>query len=341
MILLRLVIDGFGKFVGKRDNQIVIKQNGHEIDYFLADDLTQIIITGKGSVGFDAMKLMALHEVDLIVLDWKGDIIYRLSPPELRNVTSRREQYKAYSDARGGHISKEFIAAKMENQRGLLRSLAKSRQKSNSEISEFLLQKRENISFDLKKLKKLEGKPIEKLRGSIMGLEGHTAVEYWRGISEVIDPSFNFEKRSGRGAQDGFNALLNYGYGVLKGEIWRAIHLSSLDPYAGYLHADRWGRPSLVFDIMEEFRQQIVDRSVLLLVNRGQIKPDDFSENEKMCLINDNARKKLIGQILRRLDTRIMYNNKNSKFSSIILGQTRNLAKFLNGDGDYNGFYLR
>lgn len=113
---MRLVIDGFGKFVGKRDNQIVIKQNGHEIDYFLADDLTQIIITGKGSVGFDAMKLMALHEVDLIVLDWKGDIIYRLSPPELRNVTSRREQYKAYSDARGGHFQRVYCCKNGESE---------------------------------------------------------------------------------------------------------------------------------------------------------------------------------------------------------------------------------
>ncbi|MDP1551862.1 MAG: CRISPR-associated endonuclease Cas1, partial [Methanobacteriaceae archaeon] len=75
---MRLVIDGFGKFVGKRDNQIVIKQNGHEMDYFLAEELTQIIITGKGSVGFDALKLMARYEVDLVVLNWKGDIIYRL-----------------------------------------------------------------------------------------------------------------------------------------------------------------------------------------------------------------------------------------------------------------------
>lgn len=339
---MRLVIDGFGKFVGKRDNQIVVKQNGHEIDYFLAEELTQIIITGKGSVGFDAMKLMALHEVDLVVLNWKGDIIYRLSPPELRNVASRREQYEAYNDNRGGHISREFIAAKMENQRGVLRSLAKSREKSNSELSEFLLQKRENISFNLKKLKKLDDRPIESLRGIIMGLEGHSSVEYWRGINDVIDPDYNFKKRSGRGAQDGFNALLNYGYGVLKGEIWRAIHLSSLDPYAGFLHADRWGRPSLVFDLMEEFRQQIVDRSVLQLVNLRQIKPDDFIENDKMFLvIADDARKKLISQILRRLDTRIKYNNKNPKFSSIIIGQGRNLAKFLNGDGEYQGFYLR
>ncbi|MDZ4171725.1 MAG: CRISPR-associated endonuclease Cas1 [Methanobacteriaceae archaeon] len=338
---MRLVIDGFGKFVGKRDNQIVIKQNGHEMDYFLAEELTQIIITGKGSVGFDALKLMARYEVDLVVLNWKGDIIYRLSPPEMSNITSRREQYSAYHDKRGGFIARQFIIAKMENQRAVLRSLAKSREKNKSELSEFLLLKKDHISSNLIKLKNIDDVPIDNLRGKIMGLEGQSSVEYWGGLSRVINPEFNFENRSGRGARDGVNALLNYGYGVLKGEVWRAIHLSSLDPYAGYLHADRWGRPSLVFDLMEEFRQQIVDRSILQLVNRNQIKMDDFSESDSILIINEIARKKLITQILRRLDTQVKYGGKNLKFSSIIMGQARGLAKYLMGDGDYNGFFLR
>jgi len=254
MILLRIVIDGYGKFIGKRDNQIVVKENGHELDYFLAEELSQVIVTGKGSVGFDALKLLAQNQVDLVVLNWTGDIIYRLSPPELKNVEARREQYSAYQDIRSGFLCKEIIRAKIENQRAVLRSLARSREKNNADLSFRLIKHRDVISEYVNRLNNMVDMPVEDLRGEIFGLEGQSSIEYWKGISLVINPDFGFKSRSGRGAQDGVNALLNYGYGLLRGEVWRAVHLSALDPYAGYLHADRWGRPSLVFDLMEEFR---------------------------------------------------------------------------------------
>lgn len=334
---LRLVIDGYGKFVGKKDNQIVINENGHEIDYFLAEKVSQIIITGKGSVSFDALKLMAVNNVDVVVLNWTGDIMYRLSPPELKNSGVRREQFKAYEDFRSVVLCKEIIKSKMENQKALLGLLAKSRAEDALKIREH----RDKISEFSISLHKLENSSINNIRGKIFGLEGMASVEYWKGLSLVVDEGWNFTGRSGRGAKDGFNALLNYGYGILKNEVWRAIHLSSMDPYAGFLHADRWGRPSLVFDLMEEFRQQIVDRSVLKLVNRKQIKPVDFTMEDDKCKIKDKARKKLITQILTRLDSNVKFNGRNIRLSDVIVHQTRLMVKFLVGEEDYKGFHLR
>lgn len=334
---VRLVVDGYGKFIGKNDNQIVIKENGYELDYFLAEELSQVIITGKGSVSFDALKLMAINNVDVLVLNWTGDIIYRLSPPELKNSRVRREQFKAYEDLRSGIISKKIIKSKMENQKALLGFLAKSRAEDAVKIREY----RDKISRFSISLEELENRNIKDIRDKIFGFEGMASAEYWKGISHIIDAEWNFTGRSGRGAKDGFNALLNYGYGILKGEVWRAVHLSSLDPYAGFLHADRWGRPSLVFDLMEEFRQQIVDRSVLKLVNRKQVKPVDFTMEDNKCKISDNARKKLITQILTRLDSYVKLNGKNIRLSDVIVHQSRLMAKFLIGEDDYKGFYLR
>lgn len=338
---LRLVVDGFGKFLGKRDNQIVVKEHGHEIDYFLAEDLSQVIITGKGSVGFDALKLLAQHNVDLVVLNWTGDILFRLSPPELKNVESRREQFLAYNDVRSGFLCKEFIGAKMENQKAVLGSLARTREVKNPDLAADILMHRDKISEYLQRLRKLENRPVEELRGQIFGMEGKSSIEYWDSIVMILDPEFGFKNRSGRGAVDGVNAMLNYGYGILKGEIWRAIHLAALDPYAGYLHADRWGRASLVFDVMEEFRQQVVDKTVFTMINRKEINNSDFVMGEKFCRIEDVARKKLISNILRRLDSEIKVNDLKMKWSSIISYQTRLLAKYLVGKVEYKGFYLR
>src|SRR5204862_398077 len=75
--------------------------------------------------------------------------------------------------------------------------------------------------------------------------------------------------REGRGATDPLNAALNYGYGILYAQVERALLLAGLDPYAGFLHADRPGKPSLVLDLIEEFRQAVVDRTLIGQVNRG------------------------------------------------------------------------
>lgn len=337
---MRLVVDGYGKFVGKRDNQIVVKEKSEELDYFLAEELSQVIISGKGSVGFDALQLLALHNVDLVVLNWTGDIVYRLSPPELKNVQVRREQFKSYHDSRSGFLCKQFIGGKLENQKSVLGSLAKSRSKRPDLSSEIRVH-RDRISVFLDKLRNLEDRPVDKLRGKVFGLEGKGSFDYWKGFGLVLDPQFGFENRSGRGANDGVNAMLNYGYGMLKGHVWRAIHLAALDPYAGYLHADRWGRASLVFDLMEEFRQQVVDRTVLSLVNRGEVKISDFEIKEDYCIMSNGLRRLLISKILDRLDTKIKVDGRHVSWDRLINNQALLLAKYLTGEAKYKGFYRR
>lgn len=338
---MRLVVDGYGKYLGKRDNQIVVKDHKHELDFFLAEELSQVIITGKGSVGFDALKLLALNNVDVVVLNWTGDVIYRLSPPELKNVESRREQFKAYYDNRSGFLCKEFIGAKIENQKAVLGTIAKSREGNKKELVSEIQYHRDKISDYLGRLESLENLPVDEIRGHIFGLEGKSSIEYWTAISSVIDPELDFQSRSGRGAPDGVNAMLNYGYAILRGEIWRAVHLSALDPYAGFLHADRWGRPSLVFDLIEEFRQQIVDKTVFTIINRKEVTKKDFTQDNEQCHIEDKARKKLISSILRKLDKEIMIKGEKTRWSSIIIQQAQLLAKYLAGKAEYKGFYLR
>ena len=99
---MRLIIDGFGKSITKRDNQIVIRENGEELDYFLAKDLKQIIINGKGAITFDAIELLSDNDVDVIAIDWRGNIKYRLSSMEHNNVEIRKQQYYALNDKRSG-----------------------------------------------------------------------------------------------------------------------------------------------------------------------------------------------------------------------------------------------
>lgn len=333
---MRLVVDGFGKTISKRDNQIVIKEKGKETDFFLAKDLSNILITGTGHITFDAFHLLASNNVEVLCLDWRGHVNFRLVFPDSKNVTLRREQYSALNDYRSGIIAKKLINAKIRNQKAVLGTLAKSK-----DDPDFIKDQKDKVSQYLDKIDKLPDVSIANIRSSLFGIEGMASAEYWKGFSYVVDDSFNFTYRSGRNAQDGINSLLNYAYAVLASEVFKHVSLVGLDPYAGYLHTDKIGKASLVYDIMELFRQQIADKSVLAMVNRRQIKPDDFELDNGYCRIKDKPRKELISTILTKLSNKIEYEDKKISYSDIMYKQIMDLRKFLVEKKEFKEFYLR
>ncbi|ADC47024.1 CRISPR-associated protein Cas1-2 [Methanobrevibacter ruminantium M1] len=333
---MKLVVDGFGKSVAKRDNQIVIKENGKEINYYLAKDISQILLTGKGSITFDALTLLAENDVDCVSINWKGHVDYRLSAPDRKNAIVKKEQYFALTDSRSGYLAKAFVRAKIENQKAVLGTLAKSR-----EEKDYIIEQREKVSEHIGKIEKLSNINSDNIRNNILGIEGQASHEYWSAFASVLDEKWEFFGRSGRGAKDPVNSLLNYGYAVIESEIWKSIYLAGLDPYCGFLHSERYGRASLVYDLIEEFRQQIVDKTVLSIVNRNQITPDDFEEDGNYIKIHERARRLLIAKILDKLNSKIMFHSKNISYSDIILYQGKLMADYLTNGVPYEGFSLR
>jgi CRISPR-associated endonuclease Cas1 len=85
----------------------------------------------------------------------------------------------------------------------------------------------------------------------------------------MLPDALGFAGRSHQGATDAVNAALNYGYGILTSHVWGAVMNAGLEPFAGFLHVERSGKPSLVLDLMEEFRQPVVDRPILSWLNKG------------------------------------------------------------------------
>lgn len=333
---MRLIIDGFGKSITKRDNQIVIRENGEELDYFLPKDLNQIIINGKGAITFDAIELLSDSDVDVIAIDWRGNIKYKLSSMEHNNVEIRKQQYYALNDKRSGYLAKKFIESKIKNQRSTLTTLAKSKNEKD-----FLINQRDKLNNFLKALENIEIKPSDKIRSEIFGIEGIASHEYWLAFRYLIDDKYAFLKRSGRGAKDPVNAMLNYSYAILASEILKSLHTSGLDPYAGFLHSDRYARKSLVFDLMEEFRQQIVDKSVLKLINRNQIKKDDFEYKKGMIYIHEDCRKLLIKTILDKLNNELTINGIKTTYVDLISIESKNIVDYLLYLKKYETFYLR
>ena len=166
----------------------------------------------------------------------------------------------------------------------------------------------------------------------ILSSEGRAAQNYWQVIKKILPDELEFPGRKTQGAQDLVNSLLNYGYGILYSQVSSAILRAGLDLYAGFLHADRPGKPSLTLDLIEEFRQTIVDKTIIGLLNQGvKFEVEDGR-------IAEDDRKKLADKILDRLKSKERYEGKKYRLEVIIQKQARKLASYLKGNREYDSF---
>ena len=318
---MKLVIDGYGKSIHKKDNQIAIHEKDEIIDSIKASEITDITIVGKGYVTFDALNLMALNNIKLIAIDPKGQLTYTLESPDLRNVKLKKEQYRLSENKIGFEISKELIRSKMKNQKATLTTLNKNKK----------LKRVFNHRLKIDEC-------INQTRMKIMGLEGKASNEYWGGIKYFIPSEICFVSRTKK-PTDLLNSMLNYGYAILASEITKSILINGLDPYCGFLHFDRYGRTSLTFDLIEPFRQQIGDKTVIGLINRKQITVEDLDKRNNTIKLG--ARKLIVEGILSKIHSIITYDDETVSYSDLIRKQSDDLVKTLLGNKKFKGFYLR
>jgi CRISPR-associated protein Cas1 len=257
------------------------------------------------------------------------------SPVLTATVESRREQLLAYSDQRGLDFARLIVRGKVRNQRHLLQYFGKYLKQSDAErfgVVSALMPRLRTLELQVKQM---EGTSIEQKRAELMGLEGVAGRLYWQGVRTIVESKAEFMERVHQGAADAFNALLNYGYGILYSHVWGAVVNAGLEPFAGYLHVDRPGKPSLVLDMVEEFRQPVVDRTVIAFTNLGQ----PIAMDNGML---DEVTRKAIGQkILERLGSRESFRGQQYQIRSIIQMQARSLVSFLRGKSAYKPFSFR
>ncbi len=327
---MKIVIDGYNKSIHKKDNQIVIHEKDEILDSIKASKINDITIVGKGYVTFDALDLMAEKNIKLISINPRGELTYTLESPDWRNVVLKKKQYKLSENKTGLKISLELIKSKIKNQKGVLKTLNKNKQlkrvaNTRLKMDEYIKQL-DDLNLNDKNVKL-----------QIMGIEGKASNDYWRSVTYFIPKEIGFTSRTKK-PTDLLNSMLNYGYAILASEITKSILLNGLDPYCGLLHYDIDMRTSLTFDLIEPFRQQIVDKTVISLINRKQVKTEDIDKRNN--LIKLEARKLIVSKILNKMYSTITYYENERSYADIIELQSKNLVNtILNGD-EFKGFYL-
>jgi CRISPR-associated protein Cas1 len=335
--LAQLVLSGFGLFLGKKSERLIVRKNKDLIYQFPFFRLQEVVIASKGvSISSDLLEELCLRGIRLNFWGASGKPYALITSPHLNaTIQTRRDQLAAFNDRRGFEFSRAVVEGKVRNQERLLRYFGKYLKKTDPGRFEKVEIAADSLRALWKKTRLLEADSIEEQRNTLMGTEGVAGRIYWETVGEIIQGRTEFMGRSHRGATDVVNAMLNYGYGILYGNVWGAVLNAGLEPFAGFLHVDRPGKPSLVLDVVEEFRQPVVDRAVLSAVNLG------MAVRMENGLLDKDSRERISARVLERLVSPERHLGKEYQVRSIIQMQARRLASFLRGGQPYRPFRFK
>jgi len=252
----QLFISGFGLYVGKKSERLTVRKDKAICAQVPLMRLQEVIIASRGvSFSSDLLEELCERGIRVAFLSGGGKPFALVTSPMLTaTVETRRAQMECGGNPTGADLCRWIVAGKLHNQEKLMRYFAKSREGERKSSLEDAAKALRNLR---RSALAVEGQNPAEVRGELMGLEGTGGRMYWKEIKNMLPSDLGFTSRSHQGATDGVNAALNYGYGILTSHVWGAAMNAGLEPFAGFLHVDRSGKPSLVLDLWRSFDSRL------------------------------------------------------------------------------------
>ncbi len=326
---MELIVEGKGSFLGKHQGRLRVTREQKTVTEVPLIHLKQVLIIDNGvGISSDVIRVCSEEGIPIHFLSGRGQPVAGLYSAGLTGtVLTRRAQLLSYENVTGVAVARAFVAGKLENQANLLRYMAKYRKETDVALHEEMMLVAIEMRDYLYELEQLTAEKIETIREQILSVEGRAAQRYWATIGRILPAELSWPGRETRGATDAFNSALNYGYGILYSQVEQALVLAGLDPYGGFLHADRPGKPSLVLDLIEEFRQTVVDRTIIGMVNKHIVIEQDEEQR-----LSETTRKKIAEKLRERFESTELYEKKRQALRFILQSQARHLALFVRGE---------
>jgi CRISP-associated protein Cas1 len=315
-------------FIGKIDERLNVKFDKKIILDVPLIKIDGIVILGRATISPAAISQLLERHIPLTFLTENGKYLGRLEPEVSKNLFVRKAQWQAAGESiQAIHIVQSIVRGKLKNYRQTL-----------------IRRQRECESLDLSKNITRLDHAIAQIEAtnnidSLRGLEGAGSAAYFGCFDKLIrNPEFEFSHRNRRPPKDAVNSLLSFGYSLLRHDVQGAVNIAGFDPYLGYLHCERYGRPSLALDMMEEFRPLVADAVVLSALNKRFFTPADFITEPLSGAVSLTPEG-------RKTFLRLYTQKKQSDFKHPVLGrkctyqeafelQARLLAKYLMGETD-------
>lgn len=288
-----LVISGYGVRLRYRNGAFIVETKEGKEAYTPSDIESILILTSGVTVSARAVRAASDYGIDIVFLNPRGDPAAVITHPyATRTVDTRRAQYAAYERPLGAEAAATIVYSKIRNQAALLRAAA--RQWGIPEIRE----EARALEETARKALRVAAASAPDAREELMAIEASAARRYWGAYAAALPEDTGFDARD-RDGGDPVNTALNYGYGILYRECFRSAYLAGLDPYAGFLHTDRSGKPVLTFDLVEPFRAPTIDWATLKMAREGRLPTPEKG------LLPAEGRRELAAAFLRRLGAKV------------------------------------
>ena len=326
----QLVVAGYGVRLRYRRGLLLVESKNEKNQVPIADIEQLVIATGGVWFSSKLIRVLIDNGIDVVILDSRGLPSGRIYPPYVnKTVNTRRAQYQAYGSTRGTVVMREIVYAKIANQAGLLKRYYQS-----TRITE-LKDASSQLAWLAVKARAVEAN-FEEAREELRKIEAEAARIYWPSFALLTPRDTGFESRD-QDSPDPVNTSLNYAYGVLYNEVWRALVLAGLDPYAGFMHVDRSGKPVLAFDFVEMFRFS-ADLAILELLRKERFRPKASNG-----LLDYESRRKIIEALNTVLDkeSTAYVDETPVSLRQGLKKATLLLASYLRGESGFQGFVHR
>jgi CRISPR-associated protein Cas1 len=336
---LPLYVQSAGAKVGRSGAELAVETRDGEKRTVRIADTSHVALFGAVQISTQAVQELCQRGIPIVYLSAGGWFYGITRGADHKHIELRRQQFSAAADPdRCLQIARRLVATKLRNCRTLVRR--------NSEAP---------AERTLDRLKQLiTAAEAATSAESLLGIEGTGARLYFQAYRDLLSPpqgecdpaapGFDFEGRNRRPPRDPVNAVLSLGYALLSKDLTIALQTVGFDPYLGFYHQPRYGRPALALDLMEEFRPLVVDSVVLSAINTGALKHDDFLRRSGAVALTSAGRTKFLRAYERRMDEEITHPIFGYRISyrRTLEVQVRLLARHLTGEiSEYPPFATR
>lgn len=321
---MQIVIDTRGLQMSVR-NSCFLFETEAESRIIHPQRVSSILIVSACRISSPALMLAATNQIPVIFCDPCGHPTARIWSPMFINTSAlRKGQYRFSVSTNSMNWAADIIKLKVHGQTDNLKYLANRKLTLGTEI-DASLHAIEKVAQQY--LGQNMDDPIA-YKKQVLFYEAYAASQYWKILGSSLPEPYRFSNRVKRFPNDGFNASINYLYGMLRNQVETAILSIGLDPALGIMHRDGYKMPSLVFDLMEPFRPHI-DRLLLMAFMQGEIDIKCFEQGEKRHIITKTGRKTLIDMFMKKLHSRTLYRESSTTLANHILTEAKHLSSLI------------
>jgi CRISPR-associated protein Cas1 len=327
-----LVVQTPGAQIGQRGDELLVSVKGEDVRKLPGQQVRAIYCYGAVQITAQAVSTCLELGIDVSYFSPAGRFLGMLGGLPASGVDARRGQYRLFEmPGVRLQLAREVIRAKIHNQRVMLMR--------NGDVPDRVTSLMASFRDSTESARDLT---------ALLGIEGSAAALYFEQFESMLkqrdDWKFDWRGRNRRPPRDPVNALLSLGYSMLAKELTGVCYSVGLDPFLGFMHQPRYGRPALALDLMEEFRPLIADSVAISLINRGELGPEDFIKSANGMFLTDKGRRPFWEGWFRRLDTEVSHPEFSYKmaYRRMLEVQARQLWRFVRGEAlTYHGFVTR